>query len=118
MVENLILKNSECVLDKPDKVILTSYSTKILDFMENVLGERKIKYLRLDGKTCPKERQLLVNKFNDGSVDTFVFLLGAKAGGTGLNFVGANKMVMMDIDWNPSNERQVMGRIYRQGMLI
>jgi SNF2 family DNA or RNA helicase len=42
-------------------------------------------------------------------------LLAAKAGGTGLNLTGANRMVLMEADWNPSNDNQVMGRIWRDG---
>ena len=33
-----------------------------------------------------------------------VFLLGAKAGGVGLNLIGANKMILFEVDWNPSND--------------
>ena len=42
-------------------------------------------------------------------------LLSAKAGGCGLNLIGCNKMVLLDPDWNPSNDQQVMGRIWRVG---
>ena len=31
-----------------------------------------------------------------------VFLLSSKAGGVGLNLVGANKLVLFDPDWNPA----------------
>jgi hypothetical protein len=30
-----------------------------------------------------------------------VFLLSVKAGGVGLNLVGANRLVLFDSDWNP-----------------
>lgn len=45
----------------------------------------------------------------------FVFLLSAKAGGCGLNLIGCNRMILLDPDWNPSNDAQVMGRIWRVG---
>ena len=44
-----------------------------------------------------------------------IFLLCAKAGGTGLNLIGANRMILFEVDWNPSNDLQVMGRIWRDG---
>jgi DNA repair and recombination RAD54-like protein len=47
----------------------------------------------------------------------FVFLLSAKAGGCGLNLIGCNRMILLDPDWNPSNDAQVMGRIWRVGQL-
>ena len=36
-----------------------------------------------------------------------VFLLSSKAGGTGLNLVGASRIVLFDIDWNPATDLQV-----------
>ncbi len=44
-----------------------------------------------------------------------ILLLSAKAGGVGLNLVGANRLIMMDPDWNPATDQQAMGRIYREG---
>ena len=36
-----------------------------------------------------------------------VFLLSTKAGGVGLNLIGASRLVLYDIDWNPANDLQV-----------
>ena len=36
-----------------------------------------------------------------------VFLLSSKAGGVGLNLVGASRLLLYDIDWNPANDLQV-----------
>jgi hypothetical protein len=33
----------------------------------------------------------------------FIFMLSSKAGGCGLNLIGANRLVMFDPDWNPGN---------------
>jgi hypothetical protein len=44
-----------------------------------------------------------------------VLLLSAKAGGVGFNVVGANRLVLFDPDWNPAVDRQVIGRVYREG---
>lgn len=41
-----------------------------------------------------------VDDFNNDD-KIFVFLLSTKAGGTGLNLIGASVLIMMDIDWNP-----------------
>lgn len=46
-----------------------------------------------------------------------MFLLCAKAGGVGLNLIGANKMILFEPDWNPSNDLQVMGRVWRDGQI-
>lgn len=52
------------------------------------------------------KRQELVNIFNEPTAPEFVFLLSSKAGGCGLNLVGANHLVLFDPDWNPANDAQ------------
>jgi len=36
-----------------------------------------------------------------------VLLLSTKAGGVGLNLIGASRLILYDIDWNPANDIQV-----------
>jgi len=40
-----------------------------------------------------------------------VMLLSTKAGGVGLNLIGASRLVLYDIDWNPANDLQVCAAI-------
>lgn len=42
-----------------------------------------------------------------------VFLLSTRAGGAGLNLIGANRLVLFDSDWNPAVDQQAMARIWR-----
>lgn len=42
-------------------------------------------------------------------------LLSLTAGGVGLNLVGANHLLMVDLHWNPQLEAQACDRIYRVG---
>ncbi|OJT03757.1 DNA repair and recombination protein RDH54 [Trametes pubescens] len=44
-----------------------------------------------------------------------VFLLSSKAGGVGLNLIGASRLCLIDSDWNPSHDLQSMARIHRDG---
>jgi DNA repair and recombination RAD54-like protein len=63
-----------------------------------------------------KKRSKALEKFNavdDG--DIFAMLLSSKAGGCGLNIIGANRLIMLDPDWNPANDAQAMARIWREG---
>merc|ERR550532_418098 len=71
---------------------------------------------RLDGSTSISKRMKLVEDFNNpDNPKAFVFLLSSKAGGCGLNLIGANRLVMYDPDWNPANDHQAMARIWRDG---
>ncbi len=45
-----------------------------------------------------------------------LFLLASsKAGGCGLNLIGANRLVLFDPDWNPAVDKQAAARIWRDG---
>nr|XP_046254713.1 DNA repair and recombination protein RAD54B isoform X2 [Scatophagus argus] len=70
---------------------------------------------RLDGQTPTSQRQRLVDTFNSPYSQNFLFLLSSKAGGVGLNLVGASHLVLYDIDWNPANDIQAMARVWRDG---
>ena len=49
-------------------------------------------YLKLTGKTKVSDRMDLVNEFNNNN-DIKVFLISLKAGGTGLNLIGADMVI-------------------------
>lgn len=57
---------------------------------------RRYGYFRLEGSTVIKKRQKLVDQFNDPEGKEFVFLLSSKAGGCGINLIGANRLVLFD----------------------
>lgn len=42
-------------------------------------------------------------------------MLSAKAGGVGLNLIGASNLILYDSDWNPASDQQAMARIWRDG---
>ncbi|CAH8522300.1 unnamed protein product [Dicrocoelium dendriticum] len=54
--------------------------------------------------------------FREGSGSAITgCILASRAGGTGLNLVGANYLILFDMDWNPANDAQAMARIWRPG---
>lgn len=44
-----------------------------------------------------------------------VFFLSTRAGGAGLNLIGASRLFLLDSDWNPAMDLQAMARIWRDG---
>lgn len=65
-------------------------------------------YYRLDGKTAKNHRHQMITNFNDPkNVRIKAFLISAKAGGQGINLIGANRVVLLDTSWNPSNDRKI-----------
>ncbi|KAF5399293.1 Dna repair and recombination protein rad54 [Paragonimus heterotremus] len=98
-----------------DKVVLISNYTQTLDLFERLCQMRGYIYVRLDGTMTIKKRAKIVDLFNDPKSEYFIFMLSSKAGGCGLNLIGANRLVMFDPDWNPANDEQAMARIWRDG---
>lgn len=98
-----------------DKFVLVSNYTQTIDSFVELCKLRNYPYLRLDGSNSVKQRAKIVERFNDPESPEYVFLLSSKAGGCGLNLIGANRLVMFDPDWNPANDDQAMARIWRDG---
>jgi DNA repair and recombination protein RAD54B len=97
-----------------EKVVLISNYTKTLNLLELILKKLNISFIRLDGSTPNNMRSKLVNSFN--KTDSInVFLLSSKAGGMGINLVGASRLILFDNDWNPAIDLQSMSRIHRDG---
>ncbi|KAG0717924.1 DNA repair and recombination protein RAD54B [Chionoecetes opilio] len=98
-----------------EKIVLVSNYTTTLDMLAALCARYDYPYLRLDGSTPSSKRQRLVDSFNSKHSTDFVFLLSAKAGGVGLNLVGASRILLYDIDWNPATDLQAMARVWRDG---
>ncbi|KAI1144198.1 SNF2 family N-terminal domain-containing protein [Hypoxylon sp. FL0543] len=97
------------------KTLLFSQGVQMLDILEaSVKRLGNINYLRMDGGTPIKDRQNLVDQFNN-TPEIDLFLLTTKVGGLGVNLTGANRVVIFDPDWNPSTDVQARERAWRLG---
>ncbi len=105
-----IIKDS---IQKGQKTLLFSQFTTMLDIIAQKLTDEGISYYMLKGSTKKEERHELTEKFNHD--ETSVFLISLKAGGTGLNLVGANTVIHFDPWWNMSAQNQATDRVYRIG---
>ncbi|KAI9328313.1 putative DNA recombination and repair protein Rad54B [Zopfochytrium polystomum] len=98
-----------------EKIVLISNYTQTLDLFESLCRTMNWGTLRLDGSMTIKRREKIVARFNDPESSEFVFLLSSKAGGCGLNLVGANRLILFDPDWNPATDLQALARVWRDG---
>lgn len=104
---------AENISNGGNRALVFSQFTSFLAIIRERLDELRIPYLYLDGSTPVKQRERLVNEFQNG--DCPLFLISLKAGGLGLNLVGANYVVHLDPWWNPAIEQQATDRAHRIG---
>ncbi len=71
--------------------------------------------LFLHGGVPKRQRDLIVERFQDEDGGPPVFVLSLKAGGTGLNLTRASHVFHFDRWWNPAVENQATDRAFRIG---
>ena len=100
---------------QPHKVLIFSQFHAVLDILESYCNWRGFRTLRLDGGTRRLIRELDMRDFNNPDEDCFVYLIGTRAGGLGINLASANHVVLFDQDWNPHVDSQAVDRSHRIG---
>jgi SNF2 family DNA or RNA helicase len=71
--------------------------------------------LFLHGGTTKKQRDAMIQRFQNDHYGPPLFVLSLKAGGFGLNLTAANHVFHFDRWWNPAVENQATDRVFRIG---
>ncbi|GIO25003.1 DEAD/DEAH box helicase [Oceanobacillus sp. J11TS1] len=95
------------------RMLIFSQFTEMLKHIGELLRTEDIHYFYLDGQTPSEDRLQICRSFNQGKND--ICLISLKAGGTGLNLVGADTVILYDTWWNPAVEDQAIDRAHRIG---
>ncbi|KIZ07478.1 DNA excision repair protein ERCC-6 [Monoraphidium neglectum] len=86
----------------------------MLRIIEAFIQREQYDYLYIDGTVTGDERQRRVDEFNSRP-SVFLFLATTGSGGVGLNLTAANRVVVFDPSWDPSQDLQAQDRAYRLG---
>lgn len=109
---DMLLELLQTLVEGNHKTVIFSQYTRMLQIMRVDLEQMGIKFSYLDGSS--KNRLEVVKNFNEDK-NIQVFLVSLKAGGTGLNLVGADTVIHYDMWWNPAVENQATDRVHRLG---
>ncbi len=109
---DMLLELLETLIQGGHKTVIFSQYTRMLSIMREDFIRRGITFEYLDG-SC-KDRLEIVKRFNEDP-GISVFLVSLKAGGVGLNLVGADTVIHFDMWWNPAVENQATDRVHRLG---
>lgn len=109
----LLIQTVTEILENGHRILIFSQFTSMLEIIAEEIKKQGIEYFYLSGNTKISERKDYVTRFNEG--EGSIFLISLKAGGTGLNLVGADVVIHYDPWWNPAVEEQATDRVYRIG---
>lgn len=111
---NMAVDLIESSIEAGHRVLVFSQFAQSFPILSKELENKKIQHYILDGQTKSKTRIEMVEEFNKNE-DIKVFIISLKAGGTGLNLVGADMVIHLDPWWNVSAETQATDRAHRIG---
>jgi SNF2 family DNA or RNA helicase len=104
------------VLQAGERALVFTQFKEMGDLIQRYLQEefgREVLFLH--GGVPQKQRDRLVERFQNDPSGPRVFLLSLKAGGTGLNLTAACHVFHFDRWWNPAVENQATDRAFRIG---
>lgn len=94
-------------------VVFSTWTTH-LDLVEIALKTHNHHYVRLDGRMSRDARDKSMRVFREDPA-VRIMLVSIGAGGLGLNLTTANKVFMMEPQFNPAAEAQAVDRVHRLG---
>ena len=108
----MLIELLQTLMEGRHKTVIFSQYTRMLNIIRCDLQKQGIRFEYLDGSS--KNRLSIVKKFNEDQ-NIPIFLVSLKAGGSGLNLVGADTVIHYDMWWNPAVENQATDRVHRLG---
>ncbi|MFA7035645.1 MAG: DEAD/DEAH box helicase [Methanosarcina sp.] len=106
---DVVLENGEKAL------VFTQFAEMGKMVKEHLQASFGCEVLFLHGGVPRKQRDRMLERFQEGKEYLPIFVLSLKAGGTGLNLTGANHVFHFDRWWNPAVENQATDRAFRIG---
>ncbi|KAH7652406.1 DNA helicase protein [Dioscorea alata] len=96
------------------KMIIFGHHLKVLDEVQEFICEKEIKFVRIDGSTVARDRQMAVEAFRSSS-EVKIAIIGITAGGVGLDFSSAQNVVFLELPKSASEMLQAEDRAHRRG---
>ncbi len=106
----------EVVLAEEDKALIFTQFSSMGGILHRYLQEKLgCEVIFLYGSTPKRQRDNMVERFQNDRRGPSLFILSLKAGGLGLNLTAANHVFHFDRWWNPAVENQATDRAFRIG---
>ncbi|KAH0537128.1 hypothetical protein FGG08_006061, partial [Glutinoglossum americanum] len=105
--------HKSCSETDTKSIVFTSWRST-LDILTRMLCTRGVPSLRIDGRVPFADRSVVLSKFRDDPTIT-VLLMSIDTGAIGLTLTNANRVHIVEPQWNPSVEAQAIARALRMG---
>lgn len=93
-------------------VIYSNWKHAGINQIRSKLDENSIPYVYITGDVATDDRKAAVDKYNDRDSGVKVMLI-SKAGAEGLNLMETRNVIILESNWNPATEKQIIGRAVR-----
>ena len=113
----VLLSLVRILLRNDHRILIFSQSKLMLDIIQRLLAGNGQASCRIDGGVVGKERQRIIESFNDTTSPyaPSICLLTTRACGYGITLTGADRVIIYDPSWNPAEDRQAVDRAFRIG---
>lgn len=106
----------EELLAEGDRTLIFTQFAEWGKLLQGYLEQQfKREVLFLYGSSSKKQREAMIDRFQNDPQGPRIFILSLKAGGVGLNLTRANHVFHFDRWWNPAVENQATDRAFRIG---
>jgi superfamily II DNA or RNA helicase len=92
-------------------LVYSNWKAAGMNLIRSVLDKSGVPYSFISGDLTPDQRELFKNKINSGASK---ILLISRAGGEGLNLKEIRNVIIMESNWNPATDEQIIGRAVRK----
>lgn len=97
-----------------EKFLIFAAHYCVMDKLENLLTQNRVRYVRMDGSTTPETRHSSVSSFqNDPHIRCAILSIAACC--AGITMTAASEIIFAELDWTPNTIIQAEGRAHRIG---
>ncbi|ONM59985.1 chromatin remodeling factor18 [Zea mays] len=104
------------MIEEGCKFLIFAHHQPMIDAIEKHLLKKKVKCIKIDGKTPLTTRQTLVTDFQNND-DVKAAVLSIKAGGYGITLTAASTVIFAELSWTPGDIIQAEDRAHRIGQV-
>jgi SWI/SNF-related matrix-associated actin-dependent regulator 1 of chromatin subfamily A len=102
------------LVESDNKFLCFAHHANVMDGLAKALNDKKVEFIRIDGRTSAESRRALCEKFQHRD-ECRVALLSITAANAGITLTSANLVVFAELYWNPGILTQAEDRAHRIG---